>query len=393
MSSQPVDRSMAAKALCTARPICSAVSASRHSAPVASGDPGSGVVDLGRRRPGWKDSVAATRSATAVAVVTGARRVDATASARRAAKAATPSRHVTTSSSFGAPGDALGLELVIGEPESRDDLRQGLDPGVVIVEVLGGLIVEVVGRQGRDGQATRQLRNGQADLVELGGHGRRGGRGLLVLVVQAHHEVVPGPRHPDVEQAVGLERVERTFAFVGVVEPERRQLPAPAQLRGPVLGPQHRGASRSGRHVALEPGQDDDGELEPLRPVDGHDPHGVVVGIRWAHASAAPVVLGLELGPGQERAQRPTHRLVEEPGLVHEPTQPLPVVAGSVIGEAELEAAQLLEDPRHHGRGLAPPSLVVQARQHRHGLGDRMGLEPLRVRCGAGPSCPRPGAT
>ncbi len=252
------------------------------------------------RRWAWSRRSRATLSATAVAVVTGTRRVEARAcgAARREGLDTLAPRH-----HFGVlhPGPGVGPRRVPA-PRSASALAH--------VSIALDLVGIVVPHQCLDGQAPPQLWGAQADVVERGRPRCESRRWRLFgfFVMQAHDQVVTRPGHAHVQKAVLLERVEGTLALVGLVEPQRAKPPPASKLRRPVLAPQHRRRSLPGRHIALEPGQDDDREFEALGAVDRHDAHGVVIGVRRAHATAAPVVLGLEVGPSQERPQRATHR-------------------------------------------------------------------------------------
>ncbi len=168
-------------------------------------------------------------------------------------------------------------------------------------------------------------------------------------------------------------------------KPEVRRGPH-ADLRDPVFGPDHRRRAGPVGRVALQPGQDDDGEFEALGTVDRHHPHGVIVGVRGPDAPDATVALGPEVGPGEKGPQGPARRLVEEPGLVQQPPQPLPVVTGTAMRQSQCEAAQLPEGGDHHVRRFGPPPPPVQTVQHGHGLGHRVVLQARRYRC---PRVPR----
>jgi len=71
-------------------------------------------------------------------------------------------------------------------------------------------------------------------------------------VMQAHEQMVAGPGHPDVHQAVLLQHVELTLSGVDLVEAARAQKPPAPQRRGPVLVPQHGGRPlpRTPAHLA-----------------------------------------------------------------------------------------------------------------------------------------------
>ena len=110
------------------------------------------------------------------------------------------------------------------------------------------------------------------------------------------------------------------------------------------------------------PRHDRDRELEALGGVDGHDPHGVVVGLRQ-HGLGDPGALRrllvdpLEVGP-----QAPAGGLAPRPRLVDHEPQPPPHVAGTAFGEAELEGAALAGDVVEELGGGLPVAALVDAR-------------------------------
>ena len=113
--------------------------------------------------------------------------------------------------------------------------------------------------------------------------------------------------------------------------------------------------------------------------MDGHDAHGVVVGL-GQHRLGDPRALGrLLLDPVEVLAQAAAGGLAPGPGLVDHEAQPAPHVAGPALGEAELEGPAVAGDAVEQlGRRL-PVALLVQRAQvgeagphrivGRHGVG------------------------
>ena len=77
------------------------------------------------------------------------------------------------------------------------------------------------------------------------------------------------------------------------------------------------------------PGHDRDRELEPLRSMDRHDPHGVVIGLGQHGLDHPRPLPRLPVGPFQEVPQGSSLGVVVGAGLVGHEAQPPPQVAGA----------------------------------------------------------------
>ena len=113
-------------------------------------------------------------------------------------------------------------------------------------------------------------------------------------------------------------------------------------------------------------------ELEALGPVDGENPHAVVVGL-GQHRLGHPGVLGpLEAGPLQIAAQVAAAGVGPGPGLIDQEPQPPPRVPGPARHHRRLQRPpipqQLLQQ---HGRAGPPPG-IVQLPQMGQAVGHRV---------------------
>ena len=134
------------------------------------------------------------------------------------------------------------------------------------------------------------------------------------LAVQRHDEVVAGSGAGDVEQPDALVVAHLLVDRLPLLELVGADVLAEAGSRRRRRREHHLGrrrpAPRAGRHAR----HDRDRELEALGRVDGHDAHGVVVGL-GQHRLGDPGALGrLQLDPAQVLAQAPAGRLAPARG-------------------------------------------------------------------------------
>ena len=114
--------------------------------------------------------------------------------------------------------------------------------------------------------------------------------------------------------------------------------------------------------------------------MDGHDAHGVVVGLGQDRLGDPGALGRLQLDPAQVLAQAAVGGLAPGPGLVDDEPQPPPHVARPAFGEAELERAAVAGDAVEQLRRRLPVPAVVQAAQvgeadaHRVVVGNGVGL-------------------
>ena len=188
----------------------------------------------------------------------------------------------------------------------------------------------------------------------------------------------PGGRH--VEEAAGLGLVGLLLQGGPLVVATGPHRGVDLHL-GPVMPPQDHGGP-GGRPRPVEPGEEDHGELQALRGVDGHDAHGVVVGLRQDHLDGLHPLLLLEGGPRQEAVQIPAVVVGELPGLVGHEAEPPPGVPGPTVVEGQFHhpspVDDLLDQPAH----VEPAATSVQLPQHAHGLHHRVVAAGRRRRHG-----------
>ena len=111
-----------------------------------------------------------------------------------------------------------------------------------------------------------------------------------------------------------------------------------------------------GGHAA----HDGDRELQALGGVDGHDPHGVVVGLgqdRFGHPAA---LAGLAGDPLEVLPEPAVRGLAPPPGLVDDEAEAPPHVPGPALGEAQLEQAPVPGDAVEQLAGGPPVPFVVE---------------------------------
>ena len=207
-------------------------------------------------------------------------------------------------------------------------------------------------------------------------------------MVEADHQVVRGPggRHVQEAEVLGLVGLLlQGGPFVVARRPHRGRHPD----LGPAVPPQdHLGvAVRSG---PVEPGEEDHGEFEALGGVDGHDPHGVVVGLRQDDLDGPHLLRLLEVHPREEPVQVATVVVGELPGLVGDEAEPPPRVAGPAVVEGELHHPPDLDHLLHQPAHVEPPVPSVELPQHGQGPDHR--VVPVDVHRERGQVVPGPPA-
>ena len=228
---------------------------------------------------------------------------------------------------------------------------------------------------GRDWLAQPSLGDGRIEIGADGLHRRveerteRRARSLGGFVMGTDHETVASSGRADVQQPDPLGAVHLLLGRAEIVVAERGQV-----LREPHLGivvrPQDRRSATAGRDS--QPEECHHRELQPFRPVDGHDTHSRIV-IFGQHRGGDPHrVGGLELDPSQERGQVAALALDEGLRLVREKAQAAPPVASTPGQRRELEHPVVGQQPVHESVRTEPPSVVVETRQRRQRLGHRM---------------------
>ena len=212
----------------------------------------------------------------------------------------------------------------------RSDFQQFLARGE---ELAAGPGRHSGGRGGRFGQAGGDGRRcrfaGGARLAERRQHAGQP-HGVRVrpsvawrVVVQGDHQVVGGAGHADVEEPELFLLVEDLLSVLCSGEACSAELVVQRDFWRAVRRPDHLPA---GERRRVDPGERDDGELEPFRAVDGQDLRGVVVvvrGVMVSMASAAPSICSRA-----QRAPKPVNRPVTTSGTgwvsppVHGPKTP-----------------------------------------------------------------------
>ncbi len=145
-------------------------------------------------------------------------------------------------------------------------------------------------------------------------------------------------------------------------------------------------------HVGLraQPGEDHDRKFEPLRPVDREDAYRVVVRLGCGRLDHGRVLVGLELRPRHEVAERRATRFDERSRLVDDETQTTPVIARPPLDEGELDELALADDPfdQHVDGHVAPVRVIARQGGHARGDGmvggDRLGRRALVIPPSAG---------
>ena len=139
---------------------------------------------------------------------------------------------------------------------------------------------------------------------------------------------------------------------------------------------QHGGRIGAGRIIKVA--QDDDGELQALGAVHGHDAHGIVVALRRRQFVDPAGVIPLQLGPQDELVQVPRRRRAgggasgfQDAGLLHQELSPPPHLPGAVFDQIQLLQPMLaheLADETGDRRVVATPVILVETG---HSVADR----------------------
>ena len=106
--------------------------------------------------------------------------------------------------------------------------------------------------------------------------------------------------------------------------------------------------------------------------MDGEDAHGVVVGLGCGRLDDHRALVGLQLRPRHEVAERRTARLDERSGLIEHEAQPPPVIARAAEGKGELDELALADDQLDQAVDRQIPPHAVIAGERVHPGGDRM---------------------
>jgi hypothetical protein len=171
---------------------------------------------------------------------------------------------------------------------------------------------------------------------------------------QPHDQVIPRPRERDVEQPHPLGGLHLPLTHVELLPARRCEVLSQSQLDG--LGDAVDDDERAAvRRLASQPGEHGDGELEPLRRMDGHDADaGLVVAV----ATRDRVVGGVAGEPFQV-----LHRVVER-------GPPAPRQRSSLLGDEAVAAAGLARPPVVEGRRPEQPrgEHLVDEPRHRHAV-------------------------
>ena len=97
--------------------------------------------------------------------------------------------------------------------------------------------------------------------------------------------------------------------------------------------------------------------------MDGHDAHGVVVGLGQDRLGDAGAVGELELDPAEVLAKVSPGGLAPRSCLVDDEADPAPHVARAAFGESEVHGPPVAGDPVQQFGGRAPVPLLVEAAQ------------------------------
>ena len=178
--------------------------------------------------------------------------------------------------------------------------------------------------------------------------------------------MVPGPGGGDVEQP-DVFVLGQPFLPLGqgiVARGGESPPPGACAYFHPIVLTVEQNLSRGYPSGRIQTHEQDDGKLEPLGPVDGHDAHRLLVGLGRGRLVYPGPLRCLALHPLQEGSQRVSSGLGEGAGLVHHEAVPAPLLPGAGMVDGRLHQQPVPDEAVDQGGRGHPHPLQVKPAQH-----------------------------